>query len=137
MPVTCKHCGAAFEARRSTARFCSTLCRVRANRVAIRREVLRRQNGRCAYAPLLRERDDDLEDIDLDDLGEPDGPCEGALVILARRVAVCHRHKGQLGERGFASKFEPERYHAIRRQQGRECRGNSLFHARVAAFVRS
>ena len=30
--LTCEHCGAAFPARRSTARFCSTRCRVDVHR---------------------------------------------------------------------------------------------------------
>ena len=38
---TCQHCGKAIEAARSTRRFCSDICRVKAHREAAVRDTLR------------------------------------------------------------------------------------------------
>lgn len=146
--MVCANCGAGFEARRSTARFCSDGCRVRSKRKRLREEVIARQGGRCVFAIPDDEPDDhvdeDLEPVEFEseDLGE----CHGALVVVkvyrdGRRTsnnceAVCTRHKGMLGEERFKSKFEPELYREIREKQGREKAGNAHFRNNVGGFMK-
>lgn len=135
MPTTCKRCGATFEARRSTARFCSANCRVSFNREALRQEVRRVDGDRCCFAPIEpSEPNDNFEEVNLhEDLG----PCGGKLLVLRKaKMLVCRRHKGVLGERAFASKYDSETYRAIRHRQGLEKIGNFYFARRVKGFMK-
>lgn len=130
--MSCSRCGAEFAPRRSTARFCSTLCRVQFNRNRVRENVVQQYGGQCALAP----RVDGEEAEGLEALDHDLGACHGALVVVGKRLALCAHHKGVLGEEKFKSKFEPEVYAEIRRQQGRERKGNAQFQGRVGGFVR-
>jgi len=57
MPATCEECGERFEAKRSTAKYCSTRCRTRATR--------RRAEGRPAPAAEPRQVPAPAEDVPL------------------------------------------------------------------------